>query len=107
MTLISLCILWTADKRPTHSHIVFTQTLVTFLALTLVKVTRSWRLTGEVCQRTVWRRSQEVQQVTKIIGGEDSSLILHQELRSLTKDEARYWADSDIAPEQGLAMKAS
>ena len=46
----------------------------------------------------------------KIIGGEDSSLILHQELRSLTKDErSKLLLDAgltiDIPPEQGLAMK--
>ena len=47
----------------------------------------------------------------KIIGGEDSSLVLHQELRSLTKDErSKLLVDArltiDIPPEQGLAMKA-
>ena len=74
-------------------------------------MTCSRRSTGEVCQRTVQRRSQEVQQVRKIIGGDDSALILHQELRSLTKDErSKLLLDAgltiDIPPEQGLAMKA-
>ena len=47
----------------------------------------------------------------KIIGGEDSSLVLHQELQSLTKDErSKLLVDAglmiDIPREQGLAMKA-
>ena len=47
----------------------------------------------------------------RIIGGDDSSLILHQELRSLTKEEqGKLLLDAgltiDIPPEQGLAMKA-
>lgn len=46
----------------------------------------------------------------KIIEGENSSLVLHQELRSLTKDEqSKLLVDAgltiDIPPEQGLAMK--
>ena len=47
----------------------------------------------------------------QIIGGKDSSLVLHQELRSLSRDErSNLFLDAgqtiDIPPEQGLAMKA-
>jgi hypothetical protein len=52
-----------------------------------------------------------VQQLRKIIEGEDSSLILHQELRSLTKDErGQLLIDAeltiDIPLKQGLSVKA-
>ena len=44
----------------------------------------------------------------KIIGGDDLALILHQELRSLTKDErSKLLLDARLTiPEQGLKMKA-
>ena len=47
----------------------------------------------------------------RIIGGEDSSHLLHQELRSLTREQrSKLLLDAgltiDIPPEQGLAMKA-
>ena len=47
----------------------------------------------------------------RIIGGEDSSLVLHQELRSLTREQrGKLLLDAgltiDIPQEQGLAMKA-
>ena len=43
----------------------------------------------------------------KIIGGDDSALILHQELQSFTKDELLLddGLTIDISPEQGLKMK--
>ena len=76
-----------------------------------MRVTRSRRPTSEVCQRTVRRRTQEVQQVRKLIGGEDQSLIFHQELRSLDEEDRNKLLREagitiNIPPEQGLAMKA-
>ena len=44
----------------------------------LVKVTRSWHSNGEVYQQTV--RCHRSAEGVEDIGGEDSSLILHQEL---------------------------
>ena len=47
----------------------------------------------------------------KLIGGEDQSLIFHQELRSLDEDDRNKLLREagitiNIPPEQGLAMKA-
>ena len=47
----------------------------------------------------------------KLIGGEDSSLIIHKELQSLDKDDqSKLLREAGltigIPPEQGLAMKA-
>ena len=76
-----------------------------------MRVTRPQLGTSEVSKRTLRRQSQEVQQVRRIIGGEDYSLLFHQELRSLTREQrGKLLLDAgltiDIPPEQGLAMKA-
>ena len=76
-----------------------------------MRVTRPRFATSDVSKRTLRRRSQEVKQVRRIIGGKDSSLILHRELQSLSRDErSKLLLDAgltiDIPPEQGLAMKA-
>ena len=76
-----------------------------------MRVTRSQQSTNKVSQQTLRCRSNAVQKLERIIGGDDSSLILHHELQSLTKEERSMLLFKagliiDIPPEQlGLAMK--
>lgn len=76
-----------------------------------MRVTCSQRPTIDICQQTARHHIQEVQHVRKLIGGEDQSIIFHQELQSLDEDDRNKLLmaagiTDNIPPEQGLAVKA-
>eukprot|EP00731_Ephydatia_muelleri_P035067 Em0094g17a len=79
--------------------------------ITLVHVTNSKRPISKASSKTLRRYRKQVQKVRHVLTSDDPTILLREEIRSLSKNEKNSLLKDagitlDISPEQGLAIKA-
>ena len=74
-------------------------------------VTNSKRPISKASSKTLHRYRKQVQKVRHVLTSDDPTILLREEIRSLSKNEKNSLLKDagitlDISPEQGLAIKA-
>ena len=74
-------------------------------------VTNSKRPISKASSKTLCRYRKQVQKVRHVLTSDDPTILLREEIRSLSKNEKNSLLKDagitlDISPEQGLAIKA-